>query len=170
MSTGFSFAGGLEDVGLRVDSGACLTARPGEFAPVDEYLKRSVTHEFERTGTAPAVAASEDGAAAPWDSDLVSFSGTLYQCYRYEVVADERRHRAGAFITVDVPVASACFCWPVSSYNREFERDIDPLLVQHTIGDPTSYLTRKEAKALLTRYEGALTPAQRIAGTRPPSP
>jgi hypothetical protein len=164
MSTDFWFAGGLEDGGLGLEAGATLTARPGEFAAVDEYLRRSVTYQFERTATVPAITQYEDGEATRWNRDLVSFSGTLYQCYRYEVVADKWRHRVGNTVTIDVPVASRCFCWSVDDYNREFERDIDPLLLQHTIGDPTSYMTRQEAKALLTRYDGALSPAQRIAG------
>ena len=164
MSTGFSFAGGQADDGLALEAGTTLTARPGEFAPVDAHLRRSVTHQLERTATVPAVTQYEDGEATGWDHDLVSFSGTLYQCYRYEVVAEKRRHRIGNTVTVDVPVASTCFCWSVEDYNRRFEPDIDPLLLQHTVGDPTSYMTRKEARALLDRYEGALSPAQRIAG------
>ncbi len=142
--------------GLGVTTGVTLSMETPDFFDIFVSLQASggISRTFKQTQTNTRIVTRETSFAGPPDADKVAFQGTLFMSYEYEVVgapkdADGTSDLIGTRITIDEPVATKIWHWPLDFFNATVDASqrIGPDIMDHTPGMVSSYMRESDKNA-----------------------
>lgn len=150
-STSYSTSTG---VSLSASVGVSTDALFG--SPFSAQAKLTMAAEVERTTGVEEVVRTFTTYGSSHDVHSVVFQGTLHVVYVYEVLSAADPNAVGSLLSINVPVATDEWKWPLDFYNQVFPNDpIRPVeIFGHSggataIGDPASYVGESELVGLV---------------------
>ena len=140
-----------EGTGIGITTGVTLSAETPDFFDILSY-EASVTLEraFTQTQITTKMVTRETSFSGAPDADKVIFQGTLFTSYEYEIVASPDPDLIGTRMTIDEPVGTKIYAWPLDFFNASVDdsQRIGPDIIDHTPGDVTSYMRESDKNAL----------------------
>lgn len=138
-----------------VTTGVTATASVGAGFEIGDLFgaeaRATLESSFERSRETTERIHLVQGHRGAADADVVLFQGTLYMSYEYEVTRALDPAATGQLITLDFPVAEKLYKWTVPYYNTVVDPAfrVDPEVLAHTPGDPSTYPSRAELLGLV---------------------
>jgi len=102
----------------------------------------SMSQQFGVTNTQTTMKSFTSTSTVYFPEDMVVFHGTLSEVYDYEIVSAGQSDALGARISINEPIATDTYEWPVTDYDAVLAGTGVPTVgaaITHTAGDPASY-------------------------------
>lgn len=129
-------------------------------------VKVTLTQQLQQTLTRSKSITYTTTYSGSWDRDYIVFQGTLYHLYEYEIISSSDPKAVGQKMTINDPVATKIYKWPVEDFNTAMPKvsRIGKDVLSHTIGNPASYATHAQAVKRLTLNEGWMDKTGKTVG------
>jgi len=140
-----------EGTGIGITAGVTFSVETPDIFDILSY-EASVTLEraFTQSQITTQMVTRETSFSGPPDADKVIFQGTLFTSYEYEIVASPDSALIGKRMTIDEPVSTKIYAWPLDFFNAsvDLSQRIGPDIIDHTPGDVASYMRESDKNAL----------------------
>lgn len=154
--------GAAESHELGVSTGVTISYEsPDFFDVVSVEASASMEWEFSRTATESETVTYGTSYATAAGQNYIIFQGTLYNCFKYEVLAAPDPDVIGTFVTIDVPVDTKLYKWTADYFNDTIEDSslhLGEETFPATIGDPAGFPTQADATTAVSTYGGWMSP------------